>query len=72
MQCFGLKEFNLHLQNDVRTADIYTCIIIHEKSTVRLASVGLAQARPKYYILAIALIICVQLSSQHPDEGLEE
>ena len=37
-QCFGLKELNLHLRNDVHTAD--------EKSTVRLASVGLAQARP--------------------------
>ena len=22
-QCFGLKELNLHLQNDVRTADKY-------------------------------------------------
>ena len=40
-QCCGLKEFNLYLQNDVRMADI-----IYEKSTVRLTSVGLAQARP--------------------------
>ena len=71
-QCFGLNKFNLHLRNNVRKADIYTCIIIYKKSTVRLASVGLTQAHPKYYILAIALIICVQLSSQHPDERLEE
>ena len=49
-QCFGLKELNLHLRNDVRTADIYIYIYIYiyEKSTVRLTSVGLAQARPNY------------------------
>ena len=34
----------MHLRNDVRTADKY----IYEKSTVRLTSVGLAQARPNY------------------------
>ena len=43
-QCFGLKELNLHLRNDVRTA-VYIYIYIY-KSTVRLTSVGLAQARP--------------------------
>ena len=37
---FRVKRVNLQLRNDVRTADIY------EKSTVRLAGVGLAQARP--------------------------
>ena len=45
-QCFGLKEFNLHLQNDVR--QIYNIYIYIKKSTVRLASVELAQARPNY------------------------
>ena len=51
MQCFGLKELNLHLRNDVRMADIH----VYEKSTVRLTSVGLAQARPNYEGRAHAL-----------------
>ena len=42
---FRVKRiFNLHLRNDVHTADIYK----YEKSTVQLASVGLAQASPNY------------------------
>ena len=43
---------NLHLLNDVCTADIY------EKSTVQLISVGLAQARPNYiFALSTALYL---------------
>ena len=38
---FAAQKKNLHLRNDVRRI-----IYIYEKSTVRLASVGLAQARP--------------------------
>ena len=45
---FRVKRVNLHLRNDVRTADIY--IILYEKPTVRLTSVGLVQARPNYII----------------------
>ena len=45
---FRVKRVNLHLWNDVRMADIN---IIYEKSTVQLASVGLAQARPNYYAM---------------------
>ena len=45
---FRVKRVNLHLRNDVRMADIN---IIYEKSTVQLASVGLAQARPNYYAM---------------------
>ena len=40
---FRVKRVNCHLRNDVRWI-IY--IYIYEKSTVQLASVGLAQARP--------------------------
>ena len=49
-QCFRLKEFNLHLRNDICTAD--NIIYKYEKSTVQHASVGLAQARPNDSLLA--------------------
>ena len=39
---FRVKRVNLHLRNDVRQIYIYK----YENSTVVLASVGLAQARP--------------------------
>ena len=44
---FRVKRVNLHLRNDINTADIY--IYIREKSIVQLTSVGLAQARPNYF-----------------------
>ena len=43
---FRVKSVNLHLRNDVR--QIYIYINKYKNSTVRVASVGLAQARPNY------------------------
>ena len=46
-QVFGLKECQFAF-TERRTYDRY---ILYEKSTVQLASVGLAQARPNYYAM---------------------
>ena len=58
MRKVRVKRVELAFTEYVRTADIY--IYIYEKSTVRLTSVGLAQARPNYSKSMCRSLITVQ------------